>query len=164
MPSAIYRRAAGNIGAAVTKFLAPFVLLAWGWQTVAQAWAVALVVMAVVFWFTTDDDPAIRQRHAGAETPKGFLAEFAPLKNQQVWRFAPPELVTPTVRASETDRPRGHRNRALTAGVAEACPSGSRFFMWGGSGGCVANGKQVTKCYQMSSCPYGWSAELKAAV
>jgi hypothetical protein len=42
---------------------------------------------------------------------------------------------------------------ALTAGVAEACPSGSRFFAWGGSGGCVANGKQVTKCYNMSRCP-----------
>ena len=25
----------GNVGAAVTKFLAPFVLLAWGWQSVA---------------------------------------------------------------------------------------------------------------------------------
>ncbi len=25
----------GNVGAAVTKFAAPFVLLAWGWQTVA---------------------------------------------------------------------------------------------------------------------------------
>ena len=25
----------GNVGAAVTKFLAPFVLLAWGWQAVA---------------------------------------------------------------------------------------------------------------------------------
>jgi hypothetical protein len=122
MASAIYRRAAGNIGAAVTKFLAPFVLLAWGWQTVAQAWAVALVVMAVVFWFTTDDDPAIRQRHAGAETPKGFLAEFAPLKNQQVWRFAPPELVTPTVRASETDRPRGHRNRCAHCGSSGSLP------------------------------------------
>jgi MFS transporter, NNP family, nitrate/nitrite transporter len=79
---------AGNIGAAVTKFLAPFVLLAWGWQTVAQVWALALVVMAVVFWFTTDDDPVIRQRHARREAQKSFLAEFAPLKNQQVWRFA----------------------------------------------------------------------------
>jgi MFS transporter, NNP family, nitrate/nitrite transporter len=36
----------------VTKFLAPFVLIAWGWEAVAQAWAVALVAMAVIFWFT----------------------------------------------------------------------------------------------------------------
>jgi MFS transporter, NNP family, nitrate/nitrite transporter len=32
---------AGNVGAAVTKFVAPFVLVAYGWQTVAQVWAVA---------------------------------------------------------------------------------------------------------------------------
>ena len=38
---------AGNVGAAVTKFLAPFVLLAFGWQAVAQIWAAALVIMAI---------------------------------------------------------------------------------------------------------------------
>ncbi|AZO47535.1 MAG: MFS transporter [Mesorhizobium sp.] len=79
----------GNVGAAVTKFLAPLVLLAWGWQTVAQIWAAALVVMAVVFWFTTGDDPVIRERRAGrAAPPRSFWQEFAPLKNLQVWRFA----------------------------------------------------------------------------
>jgi NNP family nitrate/nitrite transporter-like MFS transporter len=79
----------GNVGAAVTKFLAPFVLLSWGWQSVAQIWAAALVVMAVVFWFTTGDDPVIRERRAGKEAPaKSFWQEFAPLKNLQVWRFA----------------------------------------------------------------------------
>ncbi|MEO5756937.1 MAG: nitrate/nitrite transporter [Mesorhizobium sp.] len=79
----------GNVGAAVTKFLAPFVLLAWGWQSVAQIWAAALVVMAVVFWFTTGDDPVIRQRRAGKAAPvRSFWQEFAPLKNLRVWRFA----------------------------------------------------------------------------
>ncbi len=38
---------AGNVGAAVTKFLAPFVLVAFGWQMVAQVWAAAIAVMAV---------------------------------------------------------------------------------------------------------------------
>ena len=37
---------AGNVGAAVTKFLAPFVLVAYGWQTVAQVWAIGLALMA----------------------------------------------------------------------------------------------------------------------
>ncbi|CCV03507.1 Major facilitator superfamily MFS_1 [Mesorhizobium metallidurans STM 2683] len=79
----------GNVGAAVTKFLAPFVLLSWGWQSVAQMWAAALVVMAVVFWFTTGDDPVIRERRAGKVAPaRSFWQEFAPLKNLQVWRFA----------------------------------------------------------------------------
>ncbi|MER8464669.1 nitrate/nitrite transporter [Mesorhizobium sp. M1396] len=79
----------GNVGAAVTKFLAPFVLLSWGWQSVALIWAAALVVMAAVFWFTTGDDPVIRERRAGKAAPaRSFWQEFAPLKNVQVWRFA----------------------------------------------------------------------------
>ena len=74
----------GNVGAAVTKFLAPFVLLAWGWQSVALIWAAALAVMAVVFWFTTGDDPVIRERRRPAGgAASSFLAEFAPLKNVQ---------------------------------------------------------------------------------
>ena len=31
-----------NVGAAVTKFAAPFVMVAFGWQAVAQIWSVAL--------------------------------------------------------------------------------------------------------------------------
>ena len=74
---------AGNVGAAVTKFLAPFVLLAWGWQVVAELWAAALVVMALVFWFCAADNPVVRR----SDTRKRFLDEFAALKNLQVWRF-----------------------------------------------------------------------------
>ncbi|MCV0396587.1 MAG: NarK/NasA family nitrate transporter [Rhizobiaceae bacterium] len=79
----------GNVGAAVTKFVAPFVLLAWGWQSVALVWAAALAVMAAVFWFTTEDDPVIRaRRETGAGQARSFLAEFAPLRDVRVWRFS----------------------------------------------------------------------------
>lgn len=78
----------GNVGAAVTKFTAPFVLLAWGWQSVAFIWAAALVVMATVFWFTTSDDPVIKQRRISGGESKSFIAELAPLKDIRVWRFA----------------------------------------------------------------------------
>lgn len=78
----------GNVGSAVTKFAAPFVMLAWGWQTVALVWAAALVVMAVVFWFSTHDDPVIVARRNGSYTPKSLASEFEPLRNVQVWRFA----------------------------------------------------------------------------
>jgi NNP family nitrate/nitrite transporter-like MFS transporter len=78
----------GNVGAAVTKFVAPFVLLAWGWQSVALVWAVALAVMAAIFWFTTGDDPVIRERRAGRGASKNFWQEFAPLRDVRVWRFA----------------------------------------------------------------------------
>ncbi|OWV83599.1 MFS transporter [Rhizobium sp. R72] len=79
---------AGNVGAAVTKFAAPFVLIAWGWQAVAQIWAVGLALMAIVFWFTTTDDPAFRLRREGKLASKSLAQEFAPLKNVQVWRFS----------------------------------------------------------------------------
>ncbi|MET0436544.1 MAG: MFS transporter, partial [Devosia sp.] len=78
----------GNVGSAVTKFLAPFVMLSWGWQSVALIWAAALAIMAVVFWFTTEDDPVIVQRRKESYQPKSLLGEFAPLRNVQVWRFA----------------------------------------------------------------------------
>jgi len=79
----------GNVGAAVTKFLAPFALVAWGWQSVALIWAAALAVTAIVFWFTTEDDPVVRERRiTGAAPSRSFLAEFAPLKDVRVWRFA----------------------------------------------------------------------------
>ncbi|MGO8094552.1 MFS transporter [Rhizobium leguminosarum] len=79
---------AGNVGAAVTKFAAPFVLLAWGWQAVAEIWAVGLALMAIVFWFTTTDDPAFRLRRERRVATKSFVEEFAPLQNVQVWRFS----------------------------------------------------------------------------
>jgi MFS transporter, NNP family, nitrate/nitrite transporter len=79
----------GNVGAAVTKFVAPFVMIAWGWQSVALIWAAALVVMAVVFWLATEDDPVIRERRRiGAGQVRSFTAEFAPLKDLRVWRFS----------------------------------------------------------------------------
>jgi NNP family nitrate/nitrite transporter-like MFS transporter len=78
----------GNVGAAVTKFLAPFVLVAWGWEAVAQVWAAALAVMAVAFWFSTGDDPVMRARRAERVPPKRFASELEPLKTLQVWRFA----------------------------------------------------------------------------
>jgi NNP family nitrate/nitrite transporter-like MFS transporter len=78
----------GNVGAAVTKFLAPFVMVAFGWQAVAQIWAATLVVMAAVFWFTTDDDPVLKSRRAAGQPPVPFLKQLEPLQHLQVWRFS----------------------------------------------------------------------------
>jgi NNP family nitrate/nitrite transporter-like MFS transporter len=79
---------AGNVGSAVTKFFAPIVLVAWGWHAVAQIWAAALVLMAVVFWVTTKDDPVLVERRRLGEQPKSTWMELEPLKNVQVWRFS----------------------------------------------------------------------------
>ncbi|QJB70309.1 nitrate/nitrite transporter [Parasphingorhabdus halotolerans] len=79
---------AGNVGAAVTKLLAPMVLVAYGWTSVAQLWAAVLAITAIVFWFATEDDPDIRSRRESGEKPRSALMQLEPLKNQQVWRFA----------------------------------------------------------------------------
>ncbi len=79
---------AGNIGAAVTKLVAPFVMVAFGWPAVAQTWAAALVVTALVFWFTTKDDPELVERRAKGIRARGTLLQMEPLKNIQVWRFS----------------------------------------------------------------------------
>ncbi|MBU3029168.1 nitrate/nitrite transporter [Paracoccus marinaquae] len=78
----------GNVGAAVTKFLAPFVLVAWGWEAVAQIWAVAIVLMGVVFFLMARDDPAFRARREQGIAAPSLAEQFAPLKNLQVWRFS----------------------------------------------------------------------------
>ncbi|AHJ68431.1 MFS transporter [Granulibacter bethesdensis] len=73
---------AGNVGAAVTKLLAPLVVAGWGWRAVPPVWAVALVLTAGAFWFLTSDEPQRAQRRGR------FRDEFAPLRHVQVWRFS----------------------------------------------------------------------------
>ncbi|MGE4010675.1 MAG: nitrate/nitrite transporter, partial [Alphaproteobacteria bacterium] len=78
----------GNVGAAVTKLLAPLVMVALGWTMVAQIWAGALAVTAIVFWFTTSDDPVQRARRAGLAKPLSLKEQLAPLGDARVWRFS----------------------------------------------------------------------------
>ena len=70
---------AGNVGAAVTKFLAPAVMVALGWQAVAQIWAAALALTAVVFFVTTRDEPDLAARRSRGAQPESFAAMMAPL-------------------------------------------------------------------------------------
>ena len=79
---------AGNVGAAITKFFAPLVLVAFGWQAVAQVWSVGLAATAVVFFLTTRDDPVLAERKRLGIAPRSAWAELEPLANVQVWRFA----------------------------------------------------------------------------
>ena len=79
---------AGNVGAAVTKFIAPFVLVAWGWHTVALVWAAALALMAIAFWFTTSDDPVIVERRRTGASTKSIGMELTLLNDLRVWRLS----------------------------------------------------------------------------
>lgn len=78
----------GNVGAAVTNFGAPFLLIAYGWEGVAQIYAAILLAIAVLFWFTTAEDPVTEGRRSRGEKPVPILTQLEPLKHLQVWRFA----------------------------------------------------------------------------
>jgi len=77
---------AGNAGAAVTNLVAPLIVVAFGWRMVPQVYSIAMLVMAVVFWFFTYPDPKLEQRKA----KKQHLTlgqQLAPLTEARVWRF-----------------------------------------------------------------------------
>lgn len=78
----------GNVGAAVTKFIAPFIMVAFGWHAVAQIWAAAMLFTAVLFWFVTEDEPMLKQRRESGSKPEPFLKQLEPLKDLRVWRFS----------------------------------------------------------------------------
>lgn len=78
----------GNVGAAVTKFLAPFVLVAMGWHGVAEIWAAGIALMGVAFFLLAKDDPDFAGRRARGVQAPTLAQQFAPLKNLQVWRFS----------------------------------------------------------------------------
>ncbi len=79
---------AGNVGAAVTKFAAPFIMVAYGWKAVANVWALAIAAMAIIFWLSTKDDPQLAARKRSGAKPEPLRAMLEPLRNIQVWRFS----------------------------------------------------------------------------
>jgi NNP family nitrate/nitrite transporter-like MFS transporter len=74
----------GNIGAAVTKFVAPFVLVAYGWQMTAQVWAWSWLWRRS-YSGSLPATPMLRPARGKAEN---LWLELAPPKNIQVWRFS----------------------------------------------------------------------------
>ncbi|WP_411833183.1 MFS transporter [Pseudoxanthomonas mexicana] len=79
---------AGNIGSAATKLLAPMVMVAYGWTTVAKLWAVGLAVAGVLFFLLSQEDPSLEERRRTGVKPMPFSEQMAPLRNLQVWRFS----------------------------------------------------------------------------
>jgi len=73
---------AGNSGAALTKFVAPALVVAWGWQAVPKVYAAAMLLTALAFWFCTYDDP----RHRVASSVS-FADQLRVLRNPRVWKY-----------------------------------------------------------------------------
>jgi NNP family nitrate/nitrite transporter-like MFS transporter len=63
-------------------------MLAFGWQAVAQVWATALAIIALIYFFTTRDDPELVARRRTGAKATSALMQLEPLKRLQVWRFA----------------------------------------------------------------------------
>jgi len=79
---------AGNVGAAVTNFGAPFLLLAVGWQDTARIYAVVLAAMAIIFFVFAKEDPVRHEQKITGAKPVSALKQLEPLKDIRVWRFA----------------------------------------------------------------------------
>lgn len=73
---------AGNTGAAVTKLVAPMIVVAWGWTMVPRVYAVLMLVTAIAFWFLTYSDPA----HKVSKTIT-VREQLLALKDPRVWRY-----------------------------------------------------------------------------
>lgn len=74
---------AGNAGAALTKFIAPTLVVAAGWESVPRVYAIALLVTAIGFWFFTHTDPSHR-----VPTTVTLRDQLAALKDVRVWRYS----------------------------------------------------------------------------
>jgi NNP family nitrate/nitrite transporter-like MFS transporter len=73
---------AGNSGSALTKFVAPAIIAAYGWQMLPTVYAVALLVTAIVFWLCSATDPT---HQSGASVP--FSEQMKVLNDPRVWRY-----------------------------------------------------------------------------
>ena len=73
---------AGNSGAALTKFVAPTLLVAYGWQMVPKVYAAAMLVTALLFWFLSYQDDS--HKVGAGVTVKSQLAA---LKDPRVWKY-----------------------------------------------------------------------------
>ncbi|MCR9078898.1 MAG: NarK/NasA family nitrate transporter [Hyphomonadaceae bacterium] len=79
---------AGNVGAAVTNFAAPFLVVAIGWEGTARVYAMVLAATAVLFYLLARTDPVQEERRRSGLKPVSAGSQLEPLKNIQVWRFA----------------------------------------------------------------------------
>jgi NNP family nitrate/nitrite transporter-like MFS transporter len=75
---------AGNSGAALTKFVAPALILAAGtWTAVPRVYSVAMLVTAVLFWVFSRSNPA----HMVKSTA-GWREQLAVMRDPRVWRYS----------------------------------------------------------------------------
>ncbi len=74
----------GNTGAAVTKLIAPTIVVAYGWTMVPRVYAVLMLITAVLFWFFTFTD----ESHTADAAKVSVKEQLMALKDPTVWRYS----------------------------------------------------------------------------
>ena len=74
---------AGNTGAAVTKLVAPLIVIGYGWTMVPQIYAVLMLITAILFWVFSHTEPS--HKVAKSVTIREQLAAF---KDPKVWKYS----------------------------------------------------------------------------
>jgi MFS transporter, NNP family, nitrate/nitrite transporter len=74
---------AGNTGAAVTKLVAPMIVVAFGWTMVPKVYAVLMLITAILFWFFTFTNPSHKVTSA-----VGLKQQLSVLKDLRVLRYS----------------------------------------------------------------------------
>lgn len=73
---------AGNAGAAITKFVAPTIVVVYGWQMVPRVYAIAMLITAILFWFFTYTDKS----HQVSKSLT-MREQLSALKDPDVWKL-----------------------------------------------------------------------------
>lgn len=73
---------AGNSGAAVNKFIAPALIVSYGWAMVPRVYAVIMLATVLLFWFFSASDP----RHLVPGKVR-FIDQLKSLKDPKVWKY-----------------------------------------------------------------------------
>ncbi|HEX7647483.1 MAG TPA: MFS transporter, partial [Noviherbaspirillum sp.] len=69
-------------GSALTKFVAPPIIAAFGWQMLPKVYAVTMLVTALLFWFFSFTD---KSHQVSSNT--SFAEQLKVLKDPRVWRY-----------------------------------------------------------------------------
>ena len=73
---------AGNAGAALTKFIAPTIVIVYGWQTVPKVYAVAMIIVLALYWMFTYEDPS----HISS-SQVSFKEQIKALSDPKLWKY-----------------------------------------------------------------------------
>src|SRR5690349_3043119 len=74
---------AGNSGAAVTKFVAPAIVLGFGWAMVPKVYAAAMLATALIFWALSHHE----RSHVVAKSLT-LRQQLAVLRDPNVWKYS----------------------------------------------------------------------------